>query len=131
FTNFLNAIGRIGITLKLMVMWTILEWLMSPLLTLYFNIYGVAIAQSIIAFTSIIPIIIVVRMIKVDVIAQIWRPLIAAIIMGLITYFIAGYYVINFLTLLAVVLTGAIIYSLLIFLLARDRIVLTIKSLRH
>lgn len=131
FTNFLNAIGRIGITLKLMVMWTILEWLMSPLLTVFFNIYGVAIAQSVIAFTSIIPIIIVVRMIKIDVIAQVWKPLLAAIIMGVLTYFVATVVVTNFLTLLVVVGAGAIVYSGLIFLLARDRLILTFQFLRH
>src|SRR5260221_581649 len=43
-TNTLNAIGHINTTLKLMVMWTILTWVVTPLLVLWLGFNGVALA---------------------------------------------------------------------------------------
>lgn len=131
FTNFLTAIGKIGITLKLMVLWTILEWALVPVLTIYYGFYGVAIAQAIIAFTSIIPIIIVVRMIKINVLKQLWQPLSASIVMGILTYMIAIYFVFNFLSLLVASLIGGLIYLLIMIVLARDRILNEIRIFRN
>lgn len=131
FTNFLNAIGKIGITLKLMVMWTILEWALVPILTIYYGFYGIAIAQAVISFTSIIPIIIVIRMIKINVAVQLWQPLLAAILMAISTYFIADYFVFNFLSLLAVSLIGGLIYLLMMIVLAKDKILYEIKTFRN
>lgn len=114
-----------------MVMWTVLEWLMSPVLTLFFNIYGVAIAQSVIAFTSIIPIIIVSRMVKINILEQAWRPLFAAIVMAAITYDISMYVVTNFITLLIVVGIGGALYSLFVFFLAKKQVLFSIRTLKQ
>ncbi|MBI4039755.1 oligosaccharide flippase family protein, partial [Candidatus Daviesbacteria bacterium] len=73
FTNVLNAVGKINITLKLMVMWTVLTWVLSPLLTLYYGFTGAAIASALISFTSIIPVIIIRNMFKIEIIKNIWK----------------------------------------------------------
>lgn len=131
FTNFLNAIGKIGVTLRLMIMWTILEWLLVPVLTIYYNFYGVAIAQAIIAFTSIIPVIIVMRMVKINIIAQVWQPLLASLFMSVSTYLISLYFVFNFLSLLTVSIIGGLLYLLIMIVFARDKILYEIKTLRN
>ncbi len=146
FTNFLNAVGKIGITLKLMVMWTILEWSLVPLLTLNYNIYGVPLAQAIISFTSLIPIIIVTRMVKINIISQVWRPLTASIMMGVITFYATSYwsnlsyplnqiiqndFISNVIVLLLMVLFGALVYGGLIFVIAKRQIMASYKLLRN
>lgn len=146
FTNFLNAIGKIGITLKLMVMWTVLEWLLVPVLTLYFNMYGVSLAQAMIAFTSLIPIVIVMRMIKVNVFRQVWRPLLASVLMGLVTFGLSRYwmnftsvlsplggndFLVNILTLLLMTFFGFLVYLGLVWLLARKQILISYKFLKN
>lgn len=83
FTNFLNAIGKIKITLYLMIMWTALEWILSPILTYLFGYIGVGYAAALISFSSLIPVIIIKRIIKVDIIKNVWRPLLASILMAI------------------------------------------------
>lgn len=122
FTNFLNAIGRIKTTLKLMIMWTILEWILTPILTIYFGFLGVGIASSLISITSIIPLIIVKRLININVINNIWQSILASSIMALLAYFLSKNFVNSFLNLFFVVLIAATFYFILIFVLARKRI---------
>lgn len=121
FTNVFNAIGKIHITLKLMVMWTVLTWILSPVLTIQFGFTGVAIASAIISFTSIIPMLIVRKMLKVKVIRSVWQPFIAAALMAVPTYFLAQILATNFITLLGVCLIGGCFYFGLMFLLAREK----------
>lgn len=130
-TNFLNAIGKIGITLKLMVMWTLLEWILSPLLSIYFGFYGVAIATAIIAFTSIIPVILVKRIIQLEVIKNIWQPIIAATLMAICVFLLSTFVVTNFLTFLIVVLSGGFIYCGFIMLIAKDKLLTELKSIKN
>lgn len=121
FTNVFNAVGKINITLKLMVMWTILTWAISPILTIYFGFTGVAIASAIIAFTSIIPLVIAKRMIGVEVIKNIWQPLVSSVLMVFPVYLLAQTWVRDFAGLLVIVGVGGVIYFGLMFLLARQK----------
>jgi O-antigen/teichoic acid export membrane protein len=50
--NTLNAIGRINKSLKLMVIWTVLTWALTPLLIWQTGYHGVALASLLISFTS-------------------------------------------------------------------------------
>lgn len=130
FTNFLNATGKVKTTLKLMLLWTILEWLLTPLLTLYFGFLGAGVASALISVTSIIPLIIIKKMIKIEVIKNIWQPILASIIMGILAYFLSRQLVYNFLSLLGIVAVSAIVYFILIFILAKPRIVKYYQGLK-
>lgn len=130
-TNFLNAIGKIGISLKLMVMWTALEWALSPLLTVFYGFYGVGIATAIISFTSIIPVLIVKKEINMRVIANIWQPLFSSIVMAVIVFFVAQNWVRNFGSLLSVVALGGVFYFGLMALFSREKIMENIKRLTN
>jgi PST family polysaccharide transporter len=83
-TNTLNAIGKINTSLKLMVMWTILTWIITPLLVLAIGYQGVALAAFIISFTSFLPIILVQRIVPFQAWENIWRQLLAAAAMGIV-----------------------------------------------
>lgn len=131
FTNFLNAIGRINTTLKLMVMWTSLEWILSPILTLYFGYLGVGIASAIISITSIIPLLIIKRLIKIDVIKNIWQPILASSLMALLALFLSKNFINNYLTLLIVILVSAIFYCTLILILAKTRLTKYYRSFKN
>ncbi len=131
FTNFLNAVGKIGITLKLMIMWTVLEWGITPILTYYFGFIGVGYASALIAFTSIIPIWIIKTTVNIAVWENIWQTVLASTVMSIATFFIAQLLVVNFLTLLVCVAIGGFIYLLIMLLLAKDKVLLNIKSMIH
>lgn len=122
FTNTLNAIGNIKTTLKLMVFWTALTWVLTVPLTYLYGFEGVAISSALISFTSIITIILVKRHIEVEIIKSIWQPLSSAIVMGGLVYLFSQLFVRNIPTLLASILFGLVVYLLIISLTARKKV---------
>lgn len=83
-TNTLNAIGHINTTLKLMVMWTLLTWILTPVAVWFFDFNGVALATFAISFTSILPIYYVRKIVPINAWEQTWRQLLAAGVMTLV-----------------------------------------------
>lgn len=130
FTNFLNAIGKINITLKLMVMWTILTWILSPIMAFYYGFIGVGVASAIISFTSIIAIIITKRIVKVNLIENTYQPFLASIVASFITFIIAQQLAKDYLTTIITVILGGFIYLLLVLLFFKDRLMLAIKGVQ-
>ncbi len=83
-TTALTAIGKINYTLKLMVIWTILTWVLSPLLLIWYGFGGIAAAALIISFSSVMSVWYVKRFVELQVWEQVWRQLFAAIAMALV-----------------------------------------------
>ena len=81
--NALNSLGKVKITLLLMVLWTIMTWILVPLLTLTFGFNGMAIASFIISFTGFLPILFLKRYIDFKVISSVYKPFLVTIIMTL------------------------------------------------
>ncbi|GAG88844.1 unnamed protein product, partial [marine sediment metagenome] len=81
-TNTLNAIGEVGTTLKLMVMWTVLTWVITPVMIYFFGFNGVAISALIISFSSYLSIIFVKKHVKLAIWDQVWRQMIASVVMA-------------------------------------------------
>ncbi len=131
FTNVLNAVGKVGITFKLMIMWTALTWILSPILALQYGYFGVALASAIISLSSIVPIMIVTRMIKVDIWASLLQPLSASLVMGLGIYLLSNMLDKNLLNLLIIILAGGLIYLAVILLMAKEKIILAIKDFKN
>jgi O-antigen/teichoic acid export membrane protein len=130
FTNVLNAVGKIKITLILMVMWTLLTWILAPIFAIYFDYTGVAAAYLIISFTSVIPIIIVSRMFNIDVIATIIKPFVSSALMASILFLASLYLPRNLPVLLTLIIVGGIIYSASMIIIAKNKILETWRSFR-
>lgn len=81
-TNTLSAIGKINQTLKLMIMWTVLTWILTPVGIYFFGFNGVAAAAMVISFTSVIPVLYVKKIVDIQVFDQVWRQLFASAVMG-------------------------------------------------
>jgi len=122
FTNVLNAVGRIKTTLKLMIMWTVLTWLLSPVLVYFYGYIGAAVASGIISFTSIIPVIIIKKILSVQIIDNTWRPFIASLIMALCVYLASIYLVRDIVSLIIIVACGGFLYVVILTLIARTQI---------
>lgn len=130
FTNALNAVGRINDTLRLMIMWTVLTWALTPLFVSIFGFIGVAMASFLIAFTSIITIVLVKRFLKVRVINSIFLPTLASIVMAICVYLFSIYLLLDKWTFTVAVVLGAIIYGGIMFVFGRKRIVEDLRSLK-
>lgn len=122
-TNTLNATGRIKTTLKLMIFWTGLTWILTPPLIFLMGFNGVALAALLVATTVFIPIFLVKKMVAFSLWENVGQPLLAALLMGLVLYFVAPRLVFNLPTLFLTVSLGTIIYLGLIFSLAKGKII--------
>ncbi len=130
FTNTLNAIGQVKTTLKLMVMWTTLEWVLTPVLVYFYGFIGVAVGSFIISFSSVITIVLIKRVLKVRVMDSVILPLLCSSLMGAVVFLIAKILVVNYLTFGVAVLLGGLIYALLVMVFGQKRIMEDLKSLR-
>lgn len=130
-TNTLNAIGKIKVTLKLMVMWTVLTWLLTPILVYFFGFIGVGMASFIISFSSIVTIVLVKRILVIKILESITIPIVSSILMAIVVYLFSEYFVRGRLTLAIAVILGVLVYSLLIYIFARDRIREDLRSLKN
>lgn len=83
-TNTLNAIGKISTTLKLMVFWTTLTWVLTPLLVIRFGYQGVAISALVISLTSVMPFWFVKKYVPIEPWDQVWRQVLASLLMAMI-----------------------------------------------
>lgn len=79
--NALNSLGKVKISLNLMVMWTVLTWLFVPFFVIRFGFNGMAIASFIISFTGFIPIIIFKKYMQFDAIKSVYKPFVATLVM--------------------------------------------------
>jgi O-antigen/teichoic acid export membrane protein len=80
-TNFLNAIGKVKITLYFMVFWTIAIWVLTlPLINLY-GYNGVAAASFLVSLSSIAVFWVAKKYVKFRVFGSIYKQIIAAIVM--------------------------------------------------
>lgn len=120
-TNVLNALGRIKTTLKLMVFWTVLTWILTVVLVIKMGFLGVALASALVASTSLLTLLLVERIIPFS-LKVIFVPLLSALIMGGGVCFLLERLVSGFFSLGGVVIIGGIIYLSLVFLFDRRRL---------
>ena len=81
-TNMFTAIGKISMTFKLMVMWSVLTLILVPVLSLKFGFNGAAMAYGIVGISSIIAIYLAKRHVNFSLKDSALKTLAAASIMG-------------------------------------------------
>lgn len=84
--NALNAIGKIKTTLKLMLFWTVLTWVLVPIFTVKFGFIGASVAYLLISFTAFLPILILRKILYFPILRSIYKPLITSVITTVITF---------------------------------------------
>jgi len=127
--NTLNAIGHINTSLKLMIFWTALTWILTPLCIYFFGFNGVAISSFAIACTSYISVYLVKQVVKINAWESVWRQLASATIMGIVgvlTLFIWGRSMIHLLS--GIVLVGSV-YLGSFFILGRNKLISELEYL--
>ncbi len=129
-TNTLNAIGKVHITLKIMVIWTVLTWVLTFPFLRYFGFHGVALAAFVISFTSILPVYFVNKVVHIDIVDTLWRQVVSACVMGIIGFFgISIWSMSIWHMILGMGITGTT-YVLVLGMIGYKKVVYEIKSLR-
>lgn len=130
-TNAFAAIGKININLKLMAMWTMLTWIVTPIFLKLYGYNGVALASALIASTSILPMIIVTRLLPVRLLPSLMPPFLSALVMGGVLWLFRHTFGPQPLALIFLVGLGAILYGTVLFLLMGRRLFYEFDALRR
>lgn len=129
-TNALNAIGKIKVTLYLMVFWTVATWVLTPIFIAIYGFNGVAIASALISLSIVGVVIITKRYINFSVLSTVTVPIISTAIMGVVVYFFNLYFVRGLMTLGAAIIVGVLIYFVTSIIIAKEQIISDIQMVR-
>lgn len=125
-TNFLNATGKIKISLYFMIFWTILTWVISPIFIFLYGFNGVSIASFIISLSSVMVFVVAKKYIEFSFIKSVWKQAVAAGVLMLFALW-AREFISSFPTFIAIVFSSGMIYLVILFLMAKNDLIKTIK----
>lgn len=126
--NVLDATGKVSTTLKLMVVWTVLTWTLTPLLIVLIGFNGVALASFIISLSLVYTIYLVRKQVEFSVIKPILKPTLATVIMAVVAYIGGRLIVSDVITLSLVIILSGAVYGFIMYLIAKDEIIKDIKQ---
>lgn len=125
-TNFLNAIGKVKITLYFMVFWTAAIWGLTLLLITQYGYNGVAAANFAVSLSSVGVFIIARRYVDFSVIKTTYKQFIAAGVM-FISIFLVKAVITSFIMMFVIGILSLGIYAAVMFLLARKELLKTAR----
>lgn len=126
-TNFLNALGKIKTTLRLMVFWTVATWLLTFVLIRFYGFLGVAVSSAIISTSVVLVVYITRKYIKFNVFRAITVPFLGSVVMGVVLYLVSPIFITNLLTLILAILLGGVLYIGTTLLVGRKLVIGDIK----
>lgn len=120
--NVLDATGRVKLTLRLMIMWTVLTWTITPLGIYFFGYSGVAIASFIVTLTIGVTIYFVKEIVNFNFLKSIDKPFLCSLGMSIFVFFAARFYAKDLLSTSIIIMIGGIIYLLSMYLLVGKQV---------
>lgn len=129
-TNAFNAIGKITVTTKLMIMWTALTWIFYPLLSIRYGYVGTSYAALIVGSSSFVVWFVAGRIFQINILKSILHPLIGSLItLGLLvvitnTHISPGYQIIS------KIFVGVTSYSIYQFIFSKSELEWFLKHLK-
>ncbi|CAN5172860.1 lipopolysaccharide biosynthesis protein [soil metagenome] len=129
-TNALNAIGKIKVTLGLMVFWTVATWILTPLLVMWYGFNGVAMASALVSASVVGVVIIIKKYIQFTILPLVIPPFVATVVMGVSLLFLSPL-ITNFFMFFGVILLAGGIYAGMIMLIARQAVLSDIQLIRE
>ncbi|MDP2649858.1 MAG: oligosaccharide flippase family protein [bacterium] len=116
--NVLDATGKVKITLRLMVIWTVLIWILTPLFIHFYGYNGVSVASFLVTTTIVYTVFLVKKIVKFKFLSSIIKPLSASFLMTATVFILSNLFAKNFLSLVFVILTGGIVYLISLYIFA-------------
>lgn len=115
FTNFFNSIGEVKKSFYLMIFWTLATWILTPIFTFKFGVYGFPFCLLIISSTFILVILIAKRIIDFNFMAQIVSSLGGSVVMSLVVFYFLKLPINPLISLLGGVILGIISYTSVLY----------------
>lgn len=120
--NVLDSTGRVKTTLRLMIIWTILIWVFTPILIYFHGYNGVSVASFLVATTIIYTIYLVKRIVSFSFLRSIYKPMFATILMTIFVFPASRIFVQDVPSLIFVILIGALLYVTSLIILAHKEL---------
>jgi len=117
-TNLLNAIGKIKLTFKFMVMWTVLTWIFVPILAIKYGINGAALGYVIVSSSSLVVIYIARRYVEFSLKQSVIPPLISSIVMAAVLLVLRSYVPYSVAGVIVIVVVGAAVFAGMMYVVA-------------
>jgi len=131
-TNLLNAIGKIKVTFKLMIMWAVLTWLLVPALAIKYGVNGAALGYSLVGASSIVAIYVARKEVAFSLVEGVFKPGLAALVMGLGLLLLRGMLPTSLTAVMVMVIVGAVGYFAISYLLVGRSLIEDVgKSIRN
>ena len=121
-TNAFNAVGKITLTTKFMVMWTALTWIFFPILSIKYGYVGTAYATLIVGLSSFIVWIAAKKIFSVNIVKTISKPTIATISMILACLFFQSLGLSSLINIIGKILISLLVYGFYHLLFSKDEI---------
>ncbi len=120
--NSLDATGRVKITLNLMVLWTILTWILTPILIRLLGFDGVAIASFLVTTTIVYTVYLVKQVVDFNFFSSIYKPFLATLFMSGVIFAITKIIAINIFIIAVIIIAGGLLYLGSFYILAKNEL---------
>jgi O-antigen/teichoic acid export membrane protein len=125
----LNAIGKINVSLKMMVFWTASQWVMAPFFLKWFGFNAIAMIAAVLALSSLVVVALVYHQVHFNFIDQVWRQALATILMVLVLWRTWGLWSQSLPMFLLGIGLGAFIFATLIAVTGYKKVILETRSI--
>ncbi|MCJ7827527.1 oligosaccharide flippase family protein, partial [Patescibacteria group bacterium] len=130
-TNAFNAVGKIKLTFRLMIFWTVLTWIFTPWLAVKYGYLGAAIALALVPISSVIVFRLAKKQFGLSVWRSVWAPLLATLMMAVVLLaWKTRAYPIGWQRLGSFMIVGAGVYGLSIWALAKNDLIRLMKVVK-
>ena len=120
--NVLDSNGKVKVTLKLMVLWTALTWILTPIFITVLGYNGVSIASFLVTLTIVYTVYLVKQLVDFSFWGSISKPFVATAIMGTVLFIMLQLFVKNMISLIAVSLIAGLIYSVIFYMFSGEEL---------
>ena len=120
--NVLDSTGHVKTTFKLMMIWTVMTWTLTPVLIYTIGYNGVSIASFMITLTVFYTIYLVKKIVNFSLLENILPQIFASGVMSVLVSLINYYFVSNIVLLFANIFFGITIYTVVLYLTSKNKL---------
>ena len=129
-TNTLNAIGKISVTFKLMVMWTVLTWVFVPTFAYLYGLNGAAIGFTLVGLSSFVALYLISKYVNINYYEAVSKPIVASLIMAVAVFLAKNFFYPSLTQVFTMVIVSFLSYSLAILIMEPTLFSLINKSIK-
>ena len=122
-TNAFNAVGKITLTTKFMIMWTVLTWTFFPILSIKFGYMGAAYATLIVGLSSFIVWFVAKKVFGVQILKTISGPTLATLLMVVVCSIFQSLGFNSLINIIGKIILSTSVYGLYHFLFSKNEII--------